>query len=277
MQAERPAPPTPKGLILNLLLAANGRALSAADAIASARLFGLRDNSVRVALVRLNAAGLIASAGRGAYVLGPQAVGLASDIAGWRNAETSTCDWDGSWLTVCTAALPRSDRSALSLRERALALLGFKPLSEGLSVRPANLVGHAQAVRARLHALGLSPAAPVFVAHSFDAALNRRARGLWDELALDATYARTRQRLERWLADSKGLDTEAAARESYLLGNAAIRQLVFDPLLPEPLVDTRARRDFRDAVRHFDAEGHRIWQRLLPSLRPPLQEAANDA
>ena len=65
--------PTPKSLILNLLLAANGAPLSASDAVSSAGLFGIRENSVRVALVRLNAAGMIQSCGRGAYLLGPQA------------------------------------------------------------------------------------------------------------------------------------------------------------------------------------------------------------
>ena len=52
-----------------------------------------------------------------------------------------------------------------------------------------------------------------------------------------------------------------------MLGNEAIRQLVFDPLLPDPLVDTQARRAFRQAVIDFDAAGHQIWQRLLSSLQ----------
>ncbi|MGC4062998.1 MAG: hypothetical protein QM749_20015 [Aquabacterium sp.] len=65
--------PNPKNLILNLLLAADGMPLIAADAVSSCALFGIRENSVRVALVRLSAAGMVESAGRGAYQLGPQA------------------------------------------------------------------------------------------------------------------------------------------------------------------------------------------------------------
>ncbi|MEK6669655.1 MAG: PaaX family transcriptional regulator C-terminal domain-containing protein [Pseudomonadota bacterium] len=261
--------PTPKSLILNLLLAANGAALSASDAVASAGLFGIRENSVRVALVRLNAAGMIQSCGRGAYLLGPQAASLAEDLSFWRDAEQRVCAWSGAWLMACTTHLGRSERGPLRQRERALALLGFKALADGLYVRPDNLIGHAELARERLHKLGLDAEAPVFVASDLDANLDRRARHLWRTTERNQAYVRTQQQLTQWLAQAHQLDTEAAARESYLLGNEAIRQLVFDPLLPEPLVDVAARRACHLAVVEFDAEGHRIWQQLLPSLRMP--------
>lgn len=259
--------PTPKNLILNLLMAANGSALSASDAVTSAGLFGIRENSVRVALVRLNASGLIQSCGRGAYLLGPQAASLADDLARWRHAEQRVCEWSGAWLMVSTASLGRSERGPVRQRERALALLGFKALDEGLHVRPDNLIGHARSVRERLHKLGLESQAPVFVATDLDTELDRRARRLWRTAERNQGYVRTQQTLSQWLERSHLLDAETAARESYLLGNDAIRQLVFDPLLPEPLVDVDARRACHRAVVAFDAAGQRIWQSLLPSLR----------
>jgi len=261
-------PPTPKSLILNLLLACNGAPLSASDAVTSASLFGIRENSVRVALVRLAASGLLQSSGRGAYQLGQEAATLAGDLSRWRGAEQRVCDWTGGWLMVSTAGLGRSERGPLRQRERALALLGFRALSDGLHVRPDNLIGHASLVRSRLHTLGLDAQAPVFVARELDADLERHARSLWQTQSLNQTYARVRQQLERWVSQADQLDLETAARESYLLGNDAIRQLVFDPLLPEPLVDVAARVAFHQAVVAFDAAGRRIWQRLLPSLRP---------
>ncbi len=259
--------PTPKNLILNLLLAAGGEPLSASDAVASCLLFGIRENSVRVALVRLNAAGLIESVGRGAYRLGPQAATLAADVASWRHAEQRVCEWDGGWLMVSTAGLRRSDRAALRLRERALALAGFQTLAPELHIRPDNLVGHAEGARHRLAQLGLDADAHVFVARDLAPELDQRARQLWADKQLDQSYARTRQKLDAWLQGADRLDLETAARESYVLGNEAIRQLVFDPLLPHPLVDVEARHGFLQAVIDFDATGHRIWQRLLPSLR----------
>ena len=49
--------PNPKHLILNLLMAADGP-LTSREAVGACALFGIRENSVRVALVRLAAAGL---------------------------------------------------------------------------------------------------------------------------------------------------------------------------------------------------------------------------
>ena len=118
--------PNPRHLILNLLLGAGGQALSASDAVASCALFGVSENSSRVALARLAAAGLVQTAGRGAYRLGPQAAGLATDVARWRDAESSVCDWTGGWIAVHVAGLGRSQRAQVRVRERALGLLGLQ-------------------------------------------------------------------------------------------------------------------------------------------------------
>jgi phenylacetic acid degradation operon negative regulatory protein len=260
-------PPNPKNLILNLLLAADGMPLIAADAVSSCALFGIRENSARVSLVRLSTAGLIESAGRGAYRLGPQAADLADDLGRWRSSESRVCEWAGGWLMVSTGNLARSDRTALRARQRALALLGFKELDASLYIRPDNLVGHATSARERLRKLGLELEVPVFAATDLDPALEARARGLWQGKALSKAYTQTRQKLEDWLAQAHDLEPEVAARECYLLGNEAIRQLVFDPLLPEPLVNVAERRAFTSTVIAFDEAGHRIWRQLLPSLQ----------
>lgn len=258
-------PPNPKNLILNLLQANDGAPLSAADAVGSCALFGIRENSVRVALVRLAAAGLIASAGRGAYRLGPQAADLAQELASWRTSESRVCEWHGAWIMVSTGHLGRSDRTALRTRQRALALLGFKELNDTLHLRPDNLIGHAPLVRERLRKLGLEADAPVFVATDLAPELDARARTLWQGERLTQAYQQTRHQLETWMAHANELEPEVAARESYLLGNEAIRQLVFDPLLPEPLVDTAERRAFTHTVLAFDEAGHRIWRERLPA------------
>lgn len=263
--------PNPRSLILNLLLAAEGQPLSARDAIASCALFGIRDNSVRVTLARLTAAGLIESAGRGAYRLGPNATGLAADVGTWRTAGQRLRDWSGDWIAVHVGSLGRSDRVALRARDRALALLGLRELDRGLFVRPDNLEGGVAAVRERLYKLGLDPDAAVFVLRHLDASREARSRQLWDGASLTRGYHDMRTRLEDWLTRAAELEPEVAARESFLLGNDAIRQLVFDPLLPAPLVDTDARQRFSEAVIAFDAAGHRIWRQL--HLNPALDRA----
>lgn len=262
--------PNPRSLILNLLLAADGAPLTAREAVASCALFGLRENSVRVTLVRLASVGLIEAAGRGAYRLGPNAETLATDVATWRNAEHRVTDWHGDWIAVHVGGLGRSDRVALRKRDRALALLGLRELDRDLFVRPDNLVGGVNAARERLLKLGLDAEAAIFVAREFDTQREQRARSLWDSKALNTGYRKTRERLEKWLARADALEPDVAARESFLIGNDAIRQLVFDPLLPAPLVDVDARRAFTDAVLRYDLAGHRIWQSLalLPTAAP---------
>jgi phenylacetic acid degradation operon negative regulatory protein len=257
----------PRHLILNLLLGAEGGAMTARAAVAACALFGIRGNSVRVALARLSATGLVEPAGRGAYRLGPNAVNLAADVAGWRTAAQRVRDWSGGWIAVHAGHLGRSDRAALRARERALGLLGMRELERGLYLRPDNLAGGAADARERLRRLGLEPAAAVFAAQGFDLAREKRARALWDGKALTKAYRGTRRRLERWLAGARPPDTPAAARESFLLGNDAIRQLVFDPLLPAPLVDVGARAAFVDAVQRFDAAGKSIWRQFLEETR----------
>jgi len=270
--------PAPRSLILNLLLAAEGRGLTVRAAIASCALFGIRENSVRVALVRLSAEGLIESAARGLYQLGPRAAALAADVATWRTAEERVGEWSGAWIAVHVGALGRSDRVALRARDRALAMLGLRELDRGLYVRPDNLVGGVATVRERLHKLGLDDAAAVFVATAFDPEREARARALWDGQKLTQTYRSTRLKLESWPARAAPLDDEAAAREAYLLGNAAIRLLVFDPLLPAPLADVAERRALVAAVRRHDQAGRRLWRRLRlapgnGAASPPLSFA----
>lgn len=255
-------PPSARSLVLNLLLATEGRGQSARELIAGCGLFGLRENSVRVALMRLAAEGLVEPASRGVYRLGPRAAALASDVATWRSAEERVREWNGGWITVHVGALGRSNRVALRARDRALAMLGLRELDRGLHVRPDNLAGGVTGVRERLQKLGLDATAAVFVATDFDAAREARACRLWDGDALTSGYRSTRLALEQWRARATTLDAETAAREAYLLGNDAIRRLVFDPLLPEPLVDVGERRALAAAVREHDRLGHALWRRL---------------
>lgn len=265
--------PNPRQLILKLLLAADAGELSARDAIAGAALFGIRENSVRVALVRLASAGLIEAAGRGSYRLGPNGTGLAADVATWPTAEQRVRPWGEGWVAVHVGSLGRSDRVALRARDRALALLGLRELDRGFFVRPDNLVGGIAGVRERLLKLGLEEDAAVFQARELDPAREKRARALWDGKALTKSYRQSRQRLEKWLARAGELEPEVAARESFLLGSEAIRQIVFDPLLPEPLVDLAERRAFVATALQFDRAGRDIWHHLFEQAAAPAASA----
>lgn len=249
-----------KNLILDLLLATDGVPLSAREAINACALFGIRENNVRVVLMRLSTEGLIESADRGLYRLSAAAHELADEVATWRRAEQRVRPWSGGYVVVHSAALRRSDRSTLRKRSRALNMLGFRELDPGLLLRPDNIEDSVEALRKRLYALGLEPGAAVFVAQRFDPEREARITRLWDGKALNKAYRTLSAQLEDWLRRADALEPEVAAREAFVLGGKAIRQVVFDPLLPEPMVDTAARHAFVDTVRRYDQAGQRIWR-----------------
>ena len=249
-------------LILDVMLASDAHVLSAREAILACRTFDISENSVRVALVRLSAEGLIEGAGRGSYRLATAARDLAGDIATWRQAEQRLRPWQKDWLVVFSAGLGRSDRTALNRRERALQMLGFRELDKGLHVRPNNIEKDVDAVRKRLHSLGLESDASVFSANDWAPAREKEMLKLWDIEALTRQYESVQIQLRAWMARASDLDPEVAARECFLLGGQAIRHVIFDPLLPDPLVNAKDRQAFVQTVREFDQLGHSIWRKL---------------
>ena len=64
--------------------------------------------------------------------------------------------------------------------------------------------------------------------------------------------------------------------ESFLLGGRAIRQIVLDPLLPEPLVPAAERGALVAAMRRYDRVGRACWAGfmrafdVLPEARAPV-------
>lgn len=257
--------PQARHLLLDLLLATDGEPLSARDAVTACALFGISANNARVALARLSSDGLIEAAERGSYALSRQAHELADDVATWRTAEQRVRPWSGGWIAVYCGGLGRSDRKAMRNRDRALGMLGFREFERGLHLRPDNIEHGLDAVRKRLYLLGLEREASVFLTQGFDATREARIRRLWDGKALTSQYRKLRRELDAWLAHFERLDPETAAREAFLLGGKAIRHVVYDPLLPDPLVDTQARHDFVDCVRRFDRVGKQVWKRMYES------------
>lgn len=255
--------PSPKSLILDLLSTV-GRASAPVRALVSAgNLFGIGENSLRVALARLLAEGLIARDARGRYRIGPGATALDREIRGWRDVEDRLVPWSGAWVGLQVAGGVRLASRARRERERVLRVLGFRCLSPGLEVRPDNLAGGVEAVRERLGSLGLANTGPVFRMESLDGDWEQIARGLWESEALVAGYRSTQQQLEESAARLGELPQAAAMAESFRLGGAAIRRVVLDPLLPEPIVPRAERRRLVASMRRYDRIGRELWKGWL--------------
>jgi phenylacetic acid degradation operon negative regulatory protein len=255
--------PCVKSLVLELLVAKNGVPLQVREAIVACELFGISENNVRVTLARLTIEALLEGAGRGSYQLGPQARDISAQLFEWRNVEQHLRPWDGSYLMVACNALGRSDRNILRQRERALHMLGFAELDKDLYVRPNNISPDIESLRRRLIELGLEPAALVFQARGFEEAQTQRIQNLWKGELLDDSYRRHCEQLESWTLRAGRLKPDMAARESFILGREGIRQIVFDPLLPEPMVDVALRTEFFACTQRFVDRGHQIWRTFL--------------
>lgn len=268
-----------RSLVLSLILGAEARgdaALGVRELIAACALFELPENNVRVALARAVAAGQLATPRRGAYALSAQSRPLADEVGRWRSLEDQIVEWRGDWLAVHVGATGRSDRPALRARERAFGILGLAEFERGLHLRPDNLAGGVASLRERLAHLVPqgTELGTVFVLGGLAAADAQRAAALWDAAALDAHYRDGTARLSAWLENARALPLERAARESFELGHAAIRSLVFDPLLPAPLVDAAARSRFIKTVARFDDAGKAVWQRFLKRVRAAAPQPA---
>ncbi|WP_329670305.1 PaaX family transcriptional regulator C-terminal domain-containing protein [Limnobacter sp.] len=258
--------PTAKSLILDLLLASKGRPISAKQAITACGIFDISVNNTRVALVRLSAEGLIEAAGRALYQLTEDAHTLADHVASWRSRSLAIRPWTGGYIMVQADKLPRNEAKQQRTRDRALLMLGFRPLNEQLYIRPDNIETCVADVRESLYRLGLEKTAPVFFASEFDSELESRIKGLWNITEIERNYAHFQKKMSTWIQRHHELEPEVAARESFLLGGAAIKHVLYDPRLPEQWTDTRARAEFLNVVQELDQTGQDIWLKYWESL-----------
>jgi phenylacetic acid degradation operon negative regulatory protein len=261
--------PTARSLILDLLSTLRRGTMPVGALVEAGELFGIAGNSTRVALARLRAAEQVERDERGRYRLGAVASPVAARVGSWRRISERSRSWNGGWIGVHTGSPePGLARRERRRRIRALELTGFRPLQEPLHVRPDNLRGGIEALRTELVALGLPRVDLVFELRSLDVHSEARARRLWDVEALHADYRAMRTRLAR-------MPASRAMVESFMIGGAVLRQLAFDPLLPDAIAPEAERAALVEAMRDYDRLGRALWSEFLarydvPHLRAPV-------
>ena len=241
--------------------------------VAAGEIFEISPESLRVALVRLLEAGTIERNERGQYCIAAAARAVQGHVAAWNRIEDRLTGWRGDWIAVHAAGAPRRDRARLRQRERALGFLGMKELEPGLWVRPNNLRGGVEAARAELIDLGLEDTTPVFGLAQLDAATEARARGLWDAAGLRRGYGEMIAALDESAARLPSLPWRGALAESFLLGGEGIRRVVFDPLLPEPIIPAAERAALIDTMRRYDRLGRACWRPFMRENGAPHMHA----
>ena len=253
--------PTAKSLTLDLLSTLRGHSMPVRALVEAARLFAIEENNLRVSLARLCAAGIAERDQRGLYRLAASAAAVERQITSWRRLEERVRDWPGGWIAVCGTTPTRGAAGRRSAQ--ALRFLGFRALEPGLMLRPDNLRGGVSKVRDELRALDLAETAAVFGIKDLDPERERHARGLWDTASLQSRYARYRAELAASQAHFASLTREQAMIESFLLGGAVVRELVLDPLLPEPILPPGPRNQLVAAMRDYDRMGRAAWADFL--------------
>jgi phenylacetic acid degradation operon negative regulatory protein len=186
---------------------------------------------------------------------------LSETARRWVSAEQRIGPWDGRWLVVHTAHLGRRDKRALSARERALTLVGFAALYPGFWCRPANYRETPAETRSRLLQLGLESEAILLRGDSL-LGESKPLEELWPRDNLELRYATLSKAMQDSMHGSAARDSNLLARETFLLGEAVIRQINSDPLLPDSMIDVQARRKMHETMVAYDAFGRGAWARF---------------
>lgn len=259
-------------LLLDLLSAVSGKAVPVRALVGAAEVFGISENSLRVALARLVAEGKVERNERGQYELGAAAQPIQRRVSSWSRLTERATGWGGGWVGVYGGGA-RADRVVRRRSALALEFLGMRQLAPGLFVRPDNLRGGVAAVRGELCELGLAPGALVLGLAGLDDSADARARELWDVAAIERAYRDTTARLVKSDAALERLPLEQALVECFELGGRAIRQIAKDPILPEPILRTELRTALVEAMRRYDLSGRRIWRRFMAARGAPALQS----
>lgn len=244
------------------MLASKGHPVKASHMVMVGQLFGVSENHVRVALTRLGSEGYLKSVARGVYTLGNRAAPAGEDVKEWTSRLQAPAQWEGRFIAVHTGPLGRKDRQQVQIREKALAMYGFRESQPGLFLRPDNLSWGMDTLMDKLMSKGLEPQAFAFYLAPRDARQLKEIKSLWDGRKLERFYKSHTEKMRTWMSSYAEKPLEKSAKEAYLLGSEGIFHVRLDPLLPDEWIDTALRTSFFDTVKTFADTAQIIWKTL---------------
>lgn len=249
-----------RALILSLIASIGTGRQMIAGLIHAGALFGIEPATMRVAATRLLKEGLLESPERGLYVPGPKAQALTRRVQQWQDVAAKMVPWNGDWLVAMTHPLGRRDRKQLRNRERALALFGYQQAEAGLWVRPANLARALPDHQQDLTGIGADETMPILRVAEMAAPGMQDWAGLWSAADLEHSYQAAIRAMTESLERLPRLSLADAARETLLTGQAVIRAINFDPLLPPELGNQKLFLEMVGAMRAYNERGQDCWR-----------------
>ena len=118
-------------------------------------------------------------------------------------------------------------------------------------------------VAAGLLALGLEPAAVMSLASELPGVEDQELFALWPRVDIEAAYRLHLEAMQRSTARLPKLELAEAARETIEVGEAVIRQINADPLLPTPMINAAARQTMIEHMLEYDKLGRETWRRYI--------------
>ena len=184
---------------------------------------------------------------------------MAQTASGWMEAEQRLRPWSGGWILVHSSHLGRTNKTALRARERALRFNGFAELVAGLWCRPDNSRESPSQTRQRLLSLGLEENAVVMDVRDLPGRSASELFELWPRERLESGYREFTCLMQVSTARVKKMTQQDAARETFLVGEAVIRQINADPLLPDEMIDVAARHKMISGMLAYNDLGSSSW------------------
>jgi phenylacetic acid degradation operon negative regulatory protein len=222
---------TARSVVLSVLLGAHPASATSAELLRLTADFGIREQTLRVALTRMVSAGDLVRDDDG-YRLSDRLLSRQRRQDDALNPRTR--DWDGAWTTLVVTAVGMDARARAALRN-TLQARRFGELREGVWLRPDNLGDDLPAeIAERVRVLRAHDEAPIEL-----------AQRLWD--------------LESWsITGHRLLDDMASATDipgRFVAAAAIVRHLLTDPVLPDDLLPKNwPGAQLRQAYQRFAAE-----------------------
>lgn len=203
---------TARSVVLSVMLGAHPAWASSAELIRLTADFGIREQTLRVALTRMVSAGDLVRSADG-YRLSDRL--MARQRRQDDAIDPKVRDHDGEWLTVIVTSVGTDARTRASMRN-TLQQHRFGELREGVWLRPDNLD----------QALPGEITDRVRILRSRDDNPHDLAARLWDLPG----WARAGHRLLDEMADATDIPTRFA------VAAGIVRHLLIDPMLPDKLL-----------------------------------------
>lgn len=253
-------------LVLSLLSAPGRPEGTIQRLIQAGAVFNIEASTIRVAIGRLVKDGMLISTERGVYALDASAKKFSQETRLWAQADKVTKPWTGKWVVIQTAHLGLTDKKKVCARERALRLYGFSKVMPGLWLRPENLILAGELLYNRLTSIGLEADAIMFEGVSNIISPRSDLLDLWSCREIEASYSACLDAMAQSLSSIPKLKLAEAAREAFLVGQAVIREINLDPLLPEGMIDTALRHKVVSQMRAYDEIGRDCWDKYFDQI-----------